>query len=90
MIELSEQVGAKDMHELLFVYELKERLLVCKAVIAHLRSRKETRWHSFNENLDYPETRPEFYKYVNSRMKNGKIEILFRDIVKGDVYEHTN
>lgn len=90
LIELSEQVGAKDMHELLFVYELKERLLVCKAVIAHLRSRKETRWHSFNENLDYPETRPEFYKYVNSRMKNGKIEILFRDIVKGDVYEHTN
>ncbi len=90
LVELSEQVGAKDMHELLFVYELKERLLVCKAVIAHLRSRKETRWHSFNENLDYPETRPEFYKYVNSRMKNGKIEILFRDIVKGDVYEHTN
>ena len=90
LVELSEQVGAKDMHELLFVYELKERLLVCKAVIAHLRSRKETRWHSFNENLDYPETRPEFYKYVNSRMKDGKIEILFRDIVKGDVYEHTN
>lgn len=90
LMELSGQVGAKDMHELLFVYELKERLLVCKAVIAHLRERKETRWHSFNENLDYPETRSEFYKYVNSRLKSGKIEILFRDIVKGDVYEHTN
>lgn len=90
LIELAKEIGANDMHEMLFVYELRERLLVCKAVIAHLRSRKETRWHSFNENLDYPETKPEFYKYVNSRIRNGKIEILFRDIVKGDVYEHTN
>ena len=90
LIELAKEIGANDMHELLFVYELRERLLVCKAVIAHLRSRKETRWHSFNENLDYPETKPEFYKYVNSRIRDGKIEILFRDIVKGDVYEHTN
>lgn len=90
LIELAKEIGANDMHEMLFVYELRERLLVCKAVITHLRSRKETRWHSFNENLDYPETKPEFYKYVNSRIRNGKIEILFRDIVKGDVYEHTN
>lgn len=90
LIELAKEIGANDMHELLFVYELRERLLVCKAVIAHLRSRRETRWHSFNENLDCPETKPEFYKYVNSRIRDGKIEILFRDIVKGDVYEHTN
>ena len=88
--ELAEQIGAEDMHELLFAYELKERLLVCQVLIEHLKSRKETRWHSFNENLDHPETDQKFEKYVNSRMEDGKIRILFRDLVKGDTYEHTN
>ena len=88
--ELADQVGAEDMHELLFAYELKERLLVCQVLIEHLRNRKETRWHSFNENLDHPETDQNFEKYVNSRMEDGKIHILFRDLVKGDTYEHTN
>ena len=88
--ELAEKTGADDMHELLFAYELKERLLVCQVLIEHLKNRKETRWHSFNENLDYPETSKNFEKYVNSRMENGKIKILFRELVKGDTYEHKN
>ena len=88
--DLAEKTGAEDMHELLFAYELKERLLVCQVLIEHLKNRKETRWHSFNENLDHPETKEDFDKYVNSRMENGKIKILFRELVKGDTYEHTN
>ena len=88
--KLAEQIGAEDMHELLFAYELKERLLVCQVLIEHLKNRKETRWHSFNENLDHPETDEKFEKYVNSRMEDGKLHILFRDMVKGDTYEHTN
>ena len=88
--DLAEKTGAEDMHELLFAYELKERLLVCQVLIEHLKNRKETRWHSFNENLDHPGTSRDFEKYVNSRMENGKIKILFRELVKGDTYEHTN
>ena len=88
--DLAEKTGAEDMHELLFAYELKERLLVCQVLIEHLKNRKETRWDSFNENLDHPETSRDFEKYVNSRMENGKIKILFRELVKGDTYEHTN
>ena len=88
--DLAEKTGAEDMHELLFAYELKERLLVCQVLIEHLKNRKETRWHSFNENLDHPETSRDLEKYVNSRMENGKIKILFRELVKGDTYEHTN
>ena len=88
--DLAEKTGAEDMHELLFAYELKERLLVCQVLIEHLKNRKETRWHSFNENMDHPETSRDFEKYVNSRMENGKIKILFRELVKGDTYEHTN
>ena len=87
---LAEKTAAADMHELMFTYELRERLIVCRSLIAHLKNRKETRWHSFNENLDHPETDEKFYKYVNSKLENGEIRMIFRDIVKEDTYEHTN
>ena len=90
LLALADQLVAENMHELLFVYELKERLIVCKSLIAHLRGRKETRWHSFNENLDYPETDENYFKYVNSRLVDGKLQIILRDIVKEGSYEHTN
>ena len=91
LIELSEDVAAEDMHELMFVYELRERLIVCLAVIAHLEARKETRWHSFAENLDYPKKDRSWLKYVNSRMEDGEIVIRFRDLVgREEHYEHSN
>ena len=90
--KLAENVNAGDMHELMFVYELKERLTVCKSVIAHLFARKETRWHSFGENTDYPEESNQWLKYVNSKRKpDGGTEIIFRELVTGGKhYEHTN
>ncbi len=88
LIHLSEQLKADSMHDLLFVYELKERLVVCKSVIAHLEGRKETRWHAFNENLDYPDEDPAYYGYVNSRMENGEIKIIFRPLISGEHYDH--
>ncbi len=92
LMELAAHVGASDYHELLFVYELRERLTVCKVLIAHLRARKETRWHSFAENLDYPEQRADWLKYVNSRMdEDGKVHMIYRDLVPGgETYEHTH
>lgn len=91
LIELSEDVAAEDMHELMFVYELRERLTVCLAVIAHLEARKETRWHSFAENLDYPKKDQSWLKYVNSKMEDGEIIIRFRDLVgREEHYEHSN
>ena len=79
------------MHELMFVYELKERLTVCLSVIAHLKARKETRWHSFAENLDYPQKSDAWLKYVNSRIEDGKLKIIFRDLVgREEEYEHSN
>lgn len=87
---LSEQLSAGNMHELLFVYELKERLVVCKALVAHLRERKETRWHCFNENTDYPEQNAAYFGYVNSRLVDGKRQMIFRNIVKEAVYEHSD
>ena len=87
--KLAENVNAGDMHELMYVYELKERLTVCKSVIAHLFARKETRWHSFDENLDYPKKSGDWLKYVNSKMEDGKITVFTRKLVgREEHYEH--
>jgi adenylylsulfate reductase subunit A len=82
---------AADLQEVMFIYELKERLTVCKSVIAHLAARHETRWHSFAENLDYPEKdNVNFRKYVNSRLENGEIKIILRELTAEGQrnYEH--
>ena len=91
LIELTDELNATDMHELMFICELKERLLVCLSVIAHLKARKETRWHSFAENLDYPEKSDEWLKYVNSKLVDGQLQIIYRDLVgKETHYEHND
>ena len=83
---LTDDLYAEDFQELMYICELKERLTVCKSVIAHLRARKETRWHSFAEKDDR-----NFNKYVNSRLENGEIKIIIRDLVTGgEKYEHSN
>ena len=89
---LTDDLYAEDFQELMYICELKERLTVCKSVIAHLRARKETRWYSFAENLDYPEKDDRnFNKYVNSRLENGEIKIIIRDLVTGgEKHEHSN
>lgn len=91
LVELSLTLRAKDMYELMKLYELKDRLQVAQVLIEHLRARKETRWHSFAEHTDYPEKDDKWLKYVNSKKVNGNIEIIIRDLVKrGEQYEHTN
>lgn len=90
LMQLSEQLHADDFQELMYIYELRERLVVCRSVIAHLKARQETRWHSFAENLDYPEKDDVHWrKYVNSKLENGELKIIFRDLVEGgQTYEH--
>lgn len=90
--KLSESLHADDLHELMLIYELKERLTVCRSLIAHLRARKETRWHSFAENLDYPKKDNENFRcYINSKLENGSIRIIKRELVKeNQIYEHSN
>ena len=81
LLPVVDTLAAADTYELMQIYELRERLIVCRAVIAHLAARKETRWHSFGENTDYPEQSEDWMKYVNSRMENGEIKILYRDLI---------
>ena len=89
--KLTDELSAANLQEVMYIYELKERLTVCKSVIAHLAARRETRWHSFAENLDYPEKdNVNFRKYVNSRLENGEIKIILRELTTEGQrnYEH--
>ena len=81
LLPVVDTLAASDTYELMQIYELRERLILCRAVIAHLAARKEIRWHSFGENIDYPEQSEDWMKYVNSRMENGEIRILYRDLI---------
>jgi Succinate dehydrogenase/fumarate reductase, flavoprotein subunit len=88
---LTDKLSATNLQDVMYIYELKERLTVCKSVIAHLATRHETRWHSFAENLDYPEKdNIHWRKYVNSRLVNGEIKTFTRELTaEGQKnYEH--
>ena len=81
LTQLSAGLRASDAYGLMKIYELENRLLVCRALIAHLAARRETRWHSFAENLDYPDRDPAYEKFVNSRLTpDGEIEIVYRPL----------
>lgn len=80
--KLTENLHAENFMDLMYISELCERLTVCRILIAHLKARKETRWHVFAENLDYPEKDDKnFMKYVNSRLENGEIKVFLRELI---------
>ena len=86
-----EQLQATTLHELSYIYELRDRIVVARALVAHLGGRKETRWHSFGEHGDYPNCSDEGLVYVNSVYKDGEFQVFQRPLVeKGGTYEHTN
>lgn len=92
LLTISYRLKATDLHQLMLIYEVIDRLYVCKTLIQHLEARKETRWQSFQENTDYPNRDDEnWLKFVNSRFENGEVKIILRDLVKkDDIYEHKN
>lgn len=92
LMDLSTNLKAVDTRGLMQIYEVIDRLYVCQSLIKHLQARKETRWHSFQENTDYSQKDDaNWLKYVNSRWEDGEIKIVFRDLVKRDeIYEHKN
>lgn len=90
LLTLSDSLNGQDTDDLLHIYELKDRLMVCKVLIAHLLARKETRWPGFGVNTDFPEASDEWSnQYLNSRLENGKVVVFARELVKGGTdYEH--
>ncbi|MGN0522587.1 MAG: adenylyl-sulfate reductase subunit alpha [Eubacterium sp.] len=92
LITLSDTVSCTDMQDLTHFFEVRERLTVCLCVIAHLKARKETRWHCFAENESYPNQDDENYlKYINSKLIDGQIRIIERPLAdRRAEYEYQN
>lgn len=88
--DVANSLKARDNHELLFITEILDRILVSKVLVAHMKHRKETRWKVYQENLDYPELDDRYGRiYINSEYSDGNIVIKERELVKKeDVYEH--
>lgn len=92
LIDNAYKLKSDDAHNLLFIYELLDRLYVAKVLINHMLARKETRWHCYEEYEDYPQVDDKNYlKYINSVYKDGEVNIIFRDLVgRDEIYEHKN
>lgn len=90
--KMVKSLKAEDLHELLFIYELKDRLLVAEVLIEHLAARQETRWRCYEEFTDFPEKDDNnWLKYINSVYENGNINIVLRNIIgRDEKYEHKN
>ena len=73
---------ASDMRGLLRVYELRDRLTVCKTLLAHMEARRETRWPGFGVRTDFPDKDPSFALHVNSRLTDGEIHIIYRELAR--------
>ncbi|MBR0397152.1 MAG: adenylyl-sulfate reductase subunit alpha [Eubacterium sp.] len=75
-------VYVADIDDLRRYYEVRDRLVVSRVLIAHLRARKETRWRGFQENIDYPGRREGYNCYINSVMDGDTVRIIKRDLIK--------
>ena len=81
---------ASDLHELMKVHEVLDRIDVAQVLVEHLLYRQETRWPAYQTRMDYPERDDKrWLKFVNSRRdpETGSIEMIerpYEKLVEGD------
>lgn len=88
--EVNNKIKARNMFELVKAHEVTDRVLVARVLVEHLLYRKETRWPSYQERVDYPRRNDErWFIFVNSRFnhENNSITIIERP-AEGVVTEH--
>ena len=57
-----ENLAARDLHDLLRCWEVKDRALVAEANILHMLFREETRWPGYYYRMDFPKLDDENWK----------------------------
>lgn len=83
LLALARACYARDLHELMRLCEVIDRLYVCLVLVEHLDARKETRWHSFHENADYPKRDDaQFRCFINSKLEDGAVKVFTRPLLK--------
>jgi adenylylsulfate reductase subunit A len=82
---LRDELGAltaRTPYELMHCHEVIDRVEVARTLLAHMAHRRETRWHCYQERLDYPERNDERYMiFVNSILDSeGRPRIVERPV----------
>ena len=69
---------AHDLHDLQLCHDVIDRVVVARQLVAHMNHRKETRWHAYQERLDYPERDDQrWLVFVNSVLdRNGEVRMI--------------
>ncbi len=79
-------ISAGSLHELLHAHELMDRVTVAQTLVAHMLHRQETRWHCYQERVDYPERDDTRWNvFVNSVRKGDKIEMVERPVERANI-----
>ena len=77
---LAEELTVSDAEDLYRIYELLDRLDVCRTLIAHLQARRETRWPGFGIHTDYPARDDQYDLFINSVLLDDEIRMIFRPL----------
>ena len=77
---LADTVTVEDPEDLYRVFELRDRLTVCRTLLSHMQERTETRWPGFGIHTDYPERDNNSLYFVNSVLKDGEIHVFRRPL----------
>lgn len=81
----TEYLFATDLHDLMLVHEVIDRVDLAEVVCHHLKYRKETRWPGWQTRLDYPEKDDEnFNCFVESARdpETGEVNMFTRPYEK--------
>jgi len=78
---------AESFHELCLCHDVIDRVTVARQLVEHMLHRKETRWHCYQERLDYPDRDDERWMvFVNSRRHpDGRIEMIERPVERASL-----
>jgi adenylylsulfate reductase subunit A len=88
LIELGDGLKAQGTKGLARLWETRDKLVVARSLVAHLKARKETRWPGFGEFSDFPAQNDTFLGYVNSVLAGDRVEIIHRPLVSSETYQH--
>jgi adenylylsulfate reductase subunit A len=82
-----ELLHARTPFELMQCHEVADRVTVARTLVEHMMHRKETRWHCYQERLDYPHRDDERWMvFVNSVLgSNGEIAMVERPVERAKI-----
>jgi adenylylsulfate reductase subunit A len=80
-------LAAQTPFELMQCHDVIDRVIVARSLVEHMAHRRETRWHCYQERLDYPERDDaRWLVFVNSvRSSDGSFRMIERPVERARI-----